>query len=351
MNMEARNHFVLRFAFGTTAVFILCESMDWQPSSLAAVLTGVLLANLPASPPPKLALLLISVMGVSAWLAFILSALLSHVPHILFATVGLVIFVAFAGLAQGKAQLPLTLLLICFSITPVISLTFSEYVGILPAILSRAIMLAVTFTWVSFAIWPLPSAKPPPPPAPPVDSPIKAALLGTMIVLPVMLVFLLYGLIDAIPVLLTTVLLVAQMEEERGASSGRGKLVSNFLGGLIAIAAFYVVNIAPSLTTLALVTFLLGVGFAVQIAKGGARGANALLGYNATIVIFALALLKGPANAGTWSTRVLQFAIACTFAIGMMRLLWPLLQRPARVRGARKSDPTGRNERGPVLES
>ena len=55
------------------------------------------------------------------------------------------------------------------------------------------------------------------------------------------------------------------------------------------------------------------------------RGDNALLAYNATMVIFGLALLKGPANSGTWGARVVQFAIACTFAIGMMAILWPRL--------------------------
>jgi hypothetical protein len=142
-----------------------------------------------------------------------------------------------------------------------------------------------------------------------------------------MLVYLLFGLTDAIPVLLTTVLLVAKMEEERGAASGWAKLIGNFLGGFVAVAAYFVLSIAPSLATLALITFLIGIGFGLQIVKGGVRGGNALLAYNATMVIFGLALLKGPSNSGTWSARVVQFAIACIFAIGMMRLLWPLLQR------------------------
>ena len=89
--------------------------------------------------------------------------------------------------------------------------------------------------------------------------------------------------------------------------------------------------IAPSLASLALITFLIGFGFAVQIAKGGVRGGNALLAYNATMVIFGLALLKGSDNSGTWGARIVQFAIASIFAVGMMRLLWPRLKRKARL--------------------
>jgi hypothetical protein len=326
----AYRQFVLRFGFATTAAFIVCEWMGWQPSALAPVLTGVLLAGLPGAPPPKVGLILVVVMGLCAWFAFFVTAFLNQVPHLMFAVIGLTMFLAFAGLAQSKAQLPLTLLLMCISVVPVVTLTISEYAGIFPGLLVKSMALAMIFVWIGFTIWPLPSPKAPDPPAPPLDSPVVAAALGTAIVLPLMLAYLLFGLTDAIPVLLTTVLLVAKMEEERGAASGWAKLIGNFLGGFIAITAFYVLNIAPSLATLALITFLIGVGFAMQIVKGGVRGGNALLAYNATIVIFGLGLLKGPANSGTWGSRVVQFGIACTFAIGMMRLLWPLLNRRSR---------------------
>jgi hypothetical protein len=323
----ARLHFVLRFSVGTTLAFVVCEWVGWQPSALAPVLTGVLLANLPVSPPPKVGLALILVMAISAWSAFFLTTLLSQVPSLLFGVIGLVIFLALAGLAQAKAQLPLTFLLMCISVVPVVTLTISEYAGKFSGLLVRAMALAVIFTWIAFAIWPLPSPKSPDPPATPLESPAAAAALGTVIILPLMLAYMLFGLIDAIPVLLTTVLLVAKMEEERGAASGWAKLIGNFLGGFVAVAAYYLLALAPSLVSLALITFIIGFGFALQIAKGGVRGGNALLAYNATMVIFGLALLKGPSNSGTWGARVVQFAIATIFAVGMMRLLWPRLKR------------------------
>lgn len=331
---NAQFHFLLRFSFGTTAAFLVCEYMGWQPSVLAPVLTGALLANLPVSPPFKVGMVLVIVMTVCAWLAFFLTTWLSQTPHLLFGVIGLIMFVAFAGLAQAKGQLPLTLLLICFTVVPVITLTVSEWAGLFPRILGRSMALAVVFTWITFAIWPLPSPKKPEAGAHPLDNPALAAGLGVAIVLPVMLVYLMFGLTDAIPVLLTTVLLVAQMEEERGAASGVAKLLGNFLGGFVAVAAYYLLKVAPSLSTLALITFLIGAGFGSVIVKGGARGGGALVGYNATMVIFGLALLKGPSNSGTWGARIVQFGIACTFAIGMMTLLWPLTKRRSSSTGA-----------------
>jgi hypothetical protein len=323
----ARLHFVLRFSVATTAAFITCEGMNWQPSTLAPVLTAVLLANLPVSPPAKVGIMLVAVMSISAWLAFLLTTFFSQTPDVLFAILSLIVFVAFAGLAQAKLQLPLTLLLICVAVVPVVTLTVSQFAGILPGLFVRSMSLAVMFTWLGFALWPLPSPKSPDPPMPPLASPVGAAALGLAIVLPLMLIYLLFGLADAIPVLLTTVLLVAKMEQERSAASAKAKLLGNFLGGFVAVAAYYLLQVAPSLATLTVLAFLIGLGFAQQIAVGGVRGGNALIAYNATMVIFGMAILKAPANSGTWSTRVWQFAIACTFATGMMRLLWPLLQR------------------------
>lgn len=325
----ARLQFVLRFSVGTTSAFIICELMGWQPSALAPVLTGVLLANLPASPSFKVGLALVIVMALSAWLAFTLTALLAQAPVLLFCTIGLIMFLAFAGLAQAKAQLPLTLLLICISVIPVVTLTVSQFAGVLPAMLVRAMALALVFTWIAYAIWPLQSPKSPDPPMPPVEAPVATAALGTAIVLPIMLTYMLFGITDAIPVLLTTVLLVAKMEEERGAAAGWAKLVGNFLGGFVAVVAYFLLAVVPSLATLTLLTFIIGVGFAMQIVKGGVRGGNALLGYNAAMVIFGLALLKGDANSGTWGARVVQFGIAVTFAVGMMHLLLPRAKRRA----------------------
>ena len=323
----ARLHFVLRFSVATTAAFILCEWMVWQPSALAPVLTAVLLASLPVSPPFKVGFVLVLIMAICAWFTFFLTTLLSQAPHVLFGALGLILFLAFAGLAQAKGQLPLTLLLICVAVVPLITLTVSQYAGILPSLLVKAMAIAIGFVWVAFALWPLPPPHDPEPPAPPSETPVAAALIGTAIVLPLMLVYLLFGLTDAIPVLLTTVLLVAKMEEERGAANAWAKLLGNFLGGFVAIVAFYLVSLAPSLAMLAVVTFLIGIAFGSRIAEGGVRGGNALLAYNATMVILGLALLKGPSNSGTWGSRVVQFAIACIFAVAMMRLLLPLAKR------------------------
>ena len=323
----ARLHFVLRFSFGTAGAFTICEWMGWQPAALAAVLAGILLANLPAAPPAKVGIGLALIMTIWAFLAYALTVLLFETPHILFGVIGLIMFLAFSGLANAKGQLPLTLLLICMAVIPVITLTYPDLANVVRAAFTRAMAVAVIFMWIAFAAWPRALIKAQPPPQGPVELPVLTALIGTLIVLPVMLIYWLFGLTDAIPVLLTTVLLVAKMEEERGTATGLVKLTVNFLGGFIAFAAYGLLQIAPNLVTFGLLTFLLSFAFARQIAKGGVWGGNALLAFNATMVIFGLLVLKGESNSGTWGSRVVQFGIACVFVVGMMKLLWPRLKQ------------------------
>ena len=322
----ARMHFILRFAVGTTLGFVVCEYMGWQPSALCAVLSGILLAKMPFAPPFKVGMVLVLVMFLSAWIANALSYWLHEVPHVLFGLIGIILFLAFYGLAQAKAQLPLTLMLICIAIIPVLTLTHPDQGYRMAQVLPRAMGLAVINTWVMHAIWPKIAKIPQAPPQLAVNAPIATAAVGTLIVLPVMLVYWLFGLTDAMPVLLQVVLLVAKMEEERSKATAGAKLISNFLGGFVGLAAYMLLGIAPTLVTFALITFILSVWFGLLIARGGVKGSNAELAFNATMVIFGLFILKGDANAGAWSARIVQFFIGCSFAVGMMALLWPRLE-------------------------
>ena len=49
------------------------------------------------------------------------------------------------------------------------------------------------------------------------------ALLSTAVVMPLMLVYLLFGLADVLPVIITTMLLVINFDLQRGRSAGDGR--------------------------------------------------------------------------------------------------------------------------------
>ena len=323
----ARTHALLRFAAGTTSAFIVCEGMGWYPSFLAPLLAGVLLANMPTALPIKGGIVLILVQALGAYAAFILTSLLHETPAVLFGAVGIILLLCFSNLARGGQFLPILLVLICFATVPIVTMVTPQQAGALPVSFVRGMSVAVVATWLAHAIWPRVDAPHPPASTAALDSPFAMAVTGVAIVLPLMLLYLMYGITDALPVLITTVVLVINFDPKRSAMQGVAMMFGNFIGGLVAVTSYFLLQVAPSLSVLAFITFLVALVFAVPIERGGPAGGVSLVTFNQAIVLFSLALVPGGSTSGLWGTRLIQFGIACIFAVGMMSLLFPRLQR------------------------
>ena len=324
---QARLHTILRFAAGTAGPFVICEAMGWYPSFLAPLLAGVLLANLPIAPPFKLGLALVLIEAAGAYGAYILTSLLHVTPTILFVAIAIIILLSFANLARGRGFLPLLLVLVSFSTVPIVTMMAPQQAGALPFAFARGMLIAVVAVWVTHAIWPKVAPPAPKPSQSAFEYPVAMALTGVAIVLPLMLVYLMYGLTNALPVLITTVVLVINFDPKRSAIQGMAMMIGNFFGGMIALLSYALMVLAPSLTTLGLISFLIALAFAVPIERGGPAGAVGLITFNQAMVLFSLSLAPGGSSSGLWLTRLIEFGIACTFAVGMMTLLFPRLRR------------------------
>lgn len=306
--------------------------MGWSPSFLAPLLAGVLLANLPVAPPLKVGLVLVAVQGVGAYSAYILTSMLHETPIVLFGAIALVLLLCFANLAQGRGFLPILLILISFSTIPVVTMVSPQQAGALPFAFTRGMAVAVVAVWIAHAVWTKVSTPAAPAAQKAPELPIAKAITGVAIVLPLMLVYLMYGVTDALPVLITTVVLVINFDPKRSAMQGMAMMLGNFIGGLIALVSYALLQVAPSLWTLTLISFLVALLFAVRVERGGPGGAVGLVTFNQAMVLFSLSLVPGGASPGLWMTRLVQFGIACTFAVGTMSLLFPALNSAARRR-------------------
>ena len=331
---QARMHTILRFAAGATSAFIFCEFMGWYPTFLAPLLAGMLLANLPTALPFKLGVVLIVIQAAGAYAAYSLSSLLLQTPLVLFGTIALILLLCFANLARGGQFLPILLILICFSTVPIVTMMVPQQAGALPLSLVRGMLVEVVATWGVQTIWPLRSPASPQGEKAAFEFPNAMALTSVAIVLPLMLLFLMYGITDAFPVLITTVVLVISFDVKQSGMQGLAMVFGNFVGGLVAVLCFSTLQLAPSLPVLALITFFLAMLFAVPIERGGPAGGVSLVTFNQAIVLLSLALVPGGSSTGLWMTRLIQFGIAAVFAVGMMSLLFPRLQVLMRERGA-----------------
>jgi len=319
----AKHHALLRFSAGVSMGFVVAEAFGWLPTFLVPLLTAVLLANLPASPSLKVGIVLVGTMAASAAFALVLTSLFGGAPTVLVGCLGLIVFGALYTMAKGQAVLPMTLLLLCVTTIPVVGLVVPAYADRLPIAMARGMAVAVPIVWLVFALWPQvapPAAKPPvAAPAPP----LRLALTGTAIVMPLLVAYMTLGLTDALPVLVTTVLLVATFDVTQGAVQGGVMVLGNLFGGFVGFVAFVLLGIAPSLFVLALVALLIATVAGEFIIRGGAAAALALLTCNSALIMFSIALANPDSSSGIWFTRLFQFCLAWLFAVGMLWVAMP----------------------------
>jgi hypothetical protein len=313
----------LRFAAGVTLAFVVSEAMRWSPSFLAPVFTAVLLTNLPIRPTLKMCMGLMIVITVASLFALALSSLLRGTPTVMLGLIALCVFAAFLAIVSGRPALPAMLLLICLATIPVVVMIAPAQAGTLPAALIRSMLVALVTIQVVYLPWPLIAApRPPPPPPARSASPGALAAAGVAIVMPLMLVYLLFGLADVLPVMIATVMLVANFDLQRGRMHALGMIVGNSVGGLLGLLLHTVLVTTPTLPFLSVLMFAVLLGFGQRTSVGGPAAGLAMLTCNAMLIILSTAISSDTATLSLWLIRVLQFALAGAFAVGTMSLVW-----------------------------
>jgi hypothetical protein len=321
----ARTHATLRFAFGVTLALIVCELLQWVPTFMAPVLTAVLLVNVPVRPPPKVALGFIVIIAAAALIALFLSNALLRSPPVLFGVAALVVLRSLYAIASGRSPIAPLLLLICVTTIPVVALQSPAVAGSFAYALVRAACLAVFVTWISHLLWP--RVRPPRPaakaaPLPP-DARLKTALLGTSMLTPLMLLYLMFGITDALPVLVATTMIVVNLDFRRGRMQALALVAGNIAGGIVALVFIVLLAMQSSLVSLTLLTALLALAYGWRISAGDLLAPVVLVACNATLIVFTSSLLSDTGTLSVWVTRLTQFVVAGAFSIGMMALAWP----------------------------
>ena len=316
---------VFRFAFGVTLAFVAGELMKLTVPFLAPVLTCVVLANIPVRPPLKVALGFCLVIGVSAFLGLMLSYAFRGVPHILFGASALIVFLALYALAKGASKLAPLFILVCVTVVPVIGLqTLVAAEGFAVAFASGA-CFAMFVAWVSWLVFP--KALPPRAAAKVVpltpEAALQSALLGTAILAPLVLVYQLFGLTGAVPVLVGTVMIVTTLDFRLGQKQAMLRVVANFCGGVSSVIALVLLGIHPSLAAFTLIVLASGLLFGMKISHGDYMAQMLTVACNGYLIVFGSTMHSDSGAFDVWLTRLTYFFLAGLFTIGMMALIWP----------------------------
>jgi len=321
---------VLRFAFGVTLAFLVAEIAEWTPPFLSAVLTCVVLANIPVRPPIKVAVGFSLVVGASAFLGLFLSMALRGAPHILFGLSTLIVFLALHALARGASRLGPLFIIICTTAIPVVgvqSLAAAQHFAV--AFASGA-CFAIFMAWTSWLFFP----KALPPRAAPEASPLspalalRYALLGTAILAPLMLCYLMMGLYTALPVMIGTVMIVATLDFHLGRKQAVLRVIANFAGGVSSVIVLVLLAIHPTLATFTLLVLASALLFGLRISHGDPMAQLLVVACNGYLIVFGTSLHSDSGTFSVWLTRLAYFFLAGVFTIGMMALIWPRTLKP-----------------------
>lgn len=321
----ARTHAALRFAFGVTVALVASELMQWVPTFLAPVLVAVLLVNVPVRPPLKLAVALVAIVAATALIALFLSIALLRSPPILFGVAAVVVFRTLYAIAEGRPRVAALFMLICVTTLPVVALESSSAAGTFAYALVRATCVAIVVAWISHLLWP--RVRPPRSAARAAPLPpglrLKSALLGTAVLTPLMLLYLMFGLAHALPVLVATTMIVMNLDLARGRMQALALVAGNVGGGIVALVLFLLLAMQSSIISLTLLTALTALAFGWRISAGDAMASVVLVACNATLIVLSSSLVSDQGTFSVWVTRLAQFVIAGAFAVGMMALTWP----------------------------
>ena len=319
------SHTVLRFAFGVTLSFVVAEMMEWNPPYLAPVFTCVVLANIPVRPPIKVALGFSLVVGASAFLGVILAYAFRGAPHILFGICTLIIFRGVYALARGASKLGPLFIIICTAAIPVVALQSLVAAEAVAGVFAKGAMLAMFMAWVSWLVFP--KALPPRAAAKVVpltpEAALQSALLGTAILAPLVLVYQLFGLTGAVPVLVGTVMIVTTLDFRLGQKQAMLRVVANFCGGVSSVIALVLLGIHPSLAAFTLIVLASGLLFGMKISHGDHMAQMLTVACNGYLIVFGSTMHSDSGAFDVWLTRLTYFFLAGLFTIGMMALIWP----------------------------
>ncbi len=285
--------------------------LAWPLSFITPVLTAKLL-SLPKVMPLKASIAFVAILSGSFLLsARLLLPTLSY-PAVHLLVMALILFLLFYAKAGGTNPLVVVFLLIAALVVPLIG-TLSETLAILVAKgFIFATIVAVVMAYVAAAAFPDPPGLEPTvaaesqggdsekgggagPPPPRVRT--AMALRSLVVIYPLVMVFQMFSMVDFAVVLIFASLLTLEPTFGKHFAAGKGLVLANLAGGLVAVVIYQLLVWVPSFAFLLLIVLLAGLWGGGWIFSG--RPMGKLQGGGITTVFIILGpTLNGDAQAG-----------------------------------------------------
>lgn len=345
MSTEAAR--VYRLAFGMTLSAGVALGIAWPFSFITPVITAKLLCS-PKVLPLKGAVGLLVVLSVSLILSSLLLVPTLQYPVVHVLLTGLLVFLLFYAKAGGVNPMLAVLLLIAVLVIPLFGTVAEALAWVVTKGFIVATLAGLVFVYIAAAAFPDPPASGPTvrwsnsdpsanekkreqdvsDAAPPTNVRAGLALRSLLVLFPLAIAFQLLSLVNFVVVLIMVLLLALEPMFGKHLKTGKGLILANAAGGLIAVLIYNLLVWVPSYPFFLLLVLLAGLLVGPVIFSE--RPLGKLLGAGITTVFLILGpVVTGDEQAGQeLYLRVMMIIGAVVYVV----LAFGLLERLTRGR-------------------
>jgi len=296
---------IFRLAFGMTFSAGIAFALAW-PLSYITPLVAAKLLTLPKALSLKAGLVLVVLTGGSLFLSarVLLPTLAYPAVHLLLTA--LILFLLFYAKAGGTNPVLVVLLLLGTLAVPLIGTVSEDLAREVTKGLVFDIAVAVAMVFVATVAFPDPHVPPPgatsrqgasaeqaePDAVPAARVRVALALRSLVVIYPLAVVFQLFSLVSFAVVLIMASLLSMEPTFGKHLGAGKGLVLANLAGGLVAVVIYQLLVMVPSFTFFLLLVLLAGLWV------GGWIFSERLLGKLLGGGITAVFIILGPAVTG-----------------------------------------------------
>lgn len=320
---DPRQVAILRYAFGVAIATTVSLGVAWPVSYLTPLLTAVFLAP-PGRPIPfKAGVGLVFMVAVACLFAMVFSAALLPYPIAYVLLMGWLLATIFYASASGAQPMFILWLLLALMLIPLLTIQSGELASSISQYLVLGAAAAVLFVWIAHAFFP-------PPPEPPTAAPatesaaparpsqserVRSALLSTVVVFPVVLLFTFFQLTGQLIVLVFVALLALNPSLQAGKQAGIGIIAANVAGGIVSILFYNLLVAVPWFPFLIVLTLLCGLLFGSFLFSDHKYAKLAGSGFTTVLLIIGSTTTSTDEAGGAVLARVLQITAAVLWIV------------------------------------
>jgi hypothetical protein len=319
---DEKLHGVLRYVVGSSMIMMVAMGMDYTLAYLTPVLALGFLAPAAKAPTLRSSAAFLLILALASLGGVMFSSFFLAYPLVFLPLLTLLLFHTYytTSLQSMKLWLIISMLAI-----PMMSLQGSRLGGIIATNLFVNALLAMMMVWVVFLVFPkhdsiAPTHQTQALPQQDNRQRFLSALHKTLVVIPVLFLFFVFNLSDALLVLIFIAVL-SMNPATSNKKAGIGIILANLGGGIAAILVYNVLTIAPSYFYSGLLTLLVGMFFANGLFSTKPVAPLYGMAFSTFLLILGNVInLAGEAGEMVW-IRIFQIGLAVVYVVMAFGLL------------------------------